>query len=80
MQRSLRGPSAVWILVLGIVLALQARPERATAAVPVGETVTVLGVDGVGRLPGLPPCADVLAVTRHRSPGVDRLRISFLSL
>ncbi|MBK9302404.1 MAG: hypothetical protein IPM94_00460 [bacterium] len=84
MHRSFRGPAAVWILVLGTMLgtalAPQGRAEQATAALPVGETVTVLGVDGVGRLPGLPPCADVLAVTRHRGGGADRLRISFLSL
>ena len=80
MLRSYRVPTAAMCFVIGAVITLGAGPVRAGSADPTGESVTVLGVDGVGRLPGLPPCADLLAVTRHRGVGTDRLRISFLSL
>jgi hypothetical protein len=42
--------------------------------------VAVLAVDHVGRDPQLPPCADVLSVSRVEEGGAFWLRVSFLSL
>ncbi|HPF71217.1 MAG TPA: hypothetical protein PLQ13_11145, partial [Candidatus Krumholzibacteria bacterium] len=73
-------PKSVLLALLG--LALGACPASAATPAEDFPVTSVLAVDGVGRLPGLPPAADVLAVElrREASSGRPVLRISFLSL